>query len=331
MSHKQIRLISIERAAEERLRDPVVTLGAFDGVHRGHQAVIGAVVEWAERIGGESAVITFDRHPRSVLAKHKNWQGCITSLEHRLVLFEQAGVDCCVLLRFHRDKSEMSAEDFARKIIYERLGCRRIVLGFDCRFGRDRRGDIKMLREMTDDSGASLFEVRKVAPYTLNGEKISSTNIRAAILTGDLKQAETLLGRAYSVIGTVIRGDARGKRLGFPTANLNLHHEISPPPGVYHTEAIVLSGSRTGQRWPSITNVGTRPTFGDVTAGKRCWIEAHLLDFEGDLYGIRIELVFLERLRDEIKFGGPGELKRAIIADIERVRGENENEIPKSS
>ncbi len=331
MSHKQIRLISIDKAAEECLRDPVVTLGTFDGVHRGHKAVIGAAVEWATEIGGESAVITFDRHPRSVLADHKNWLGCITSLEHRLLLFEQAGVDCCVLLRFHRSKSEMSADDFARKIIYERLGCRRIVLGFDCHFGRDRLGNAKMLREMTDKKRAPLFEVREVAPYTLAGEKISSTKIRAAILSGDLKQAETLLGRAYSVTGTVIRGDARGRRLGFPTANLNLHHEISPPPGVYHTEAIVLNGSRTGQRWPSVTNVGTRPTFDEASTGKRCWIEAHLLDFEGDIYGTRIELVFLERLRDEIKFSGPGKLKHAIMADIERARGGNKNEISKSS
>ena len=321
MSRNKIRLVSVERVAEEHLHNPVVTLGTFDGVHRGHQAVIGATVEWAGQVGGESAIITFDRHPRSVLAGHKDWQGCITSLEHRLVLFEQAGVGCCVLLRFHRDKSEMAASDFARHIIYERLGCRRIVLGFDCRFGRNREGDAAMLRAMTDERGAPLFEVREVPPFTLDGEKISSTKIRAAILAGELIEAAKLLGRAYSVTGTVIRGDGRGRRLGFPTANLNLHHEIGPPPGVYRTEAIVLGGSRDGQRCPSVTNVGTRPTFDDEAAA-RCWIESHLLDFEGDLYGSRIELVFIERLRDEIKFAGPGELKRAIMADIERVRAE---------
>ena len=318
MSPKSIRLIPVEKISRTRLVNPVVTLGAFDGIHRGHRAVLKGATDWARDIEGESVVITFDRHPRSVL--NGSWHGCITSLEHRILLFEQHGLDCCVLLRFHRENAQMSAEAFARTIIYESLGCRRVVLGFDCKFGRNRGGDIKTLRAMHREGGEPLFEVREIAPLKLDGTKISSTSIRAAIMEGDLDGAGLLLGRPYSIVGTAIRGDGRGRRLGFPTANLNIHHEISPPSGVYHTGVIILSGSRKGRRCNSVTNIGTRPTFSSGQETPRSWVETHLLDFEGDLYGEHIEIVFIRRIRDEIKFAGPGELKQAILADIESVR-----------
>ncbi len=318
MSPRPIKLVPIEKLHETRLKEPVVTIGTFDGVHQGHRAVIKTVVDWARDIDGESTVITFDRHPRSVL--NHTWHGCITSLEHRLLLFEQNGVDCCVLLRFHQENAEMGAETFVREIIHEGLGCRRVVLGFDCRFGRNREGGIETLRKMRDRDGGPLFEAREVAPLTIDGRKISSTEIRTAIKEGRLDDAALLLGRPYSIVGTVIIGDGRGRRLGFPTANMNLHHETNPPSGVYHTEAIIHSGSRKGQRFNSVTNIGTRPTFTAAQEKPRAWVEAHLLDFEGDLYGRRIELVFLRRLRDEIRFPGPGELKQAILADIESAR-----------
>ncbi len=318
MSTDSIRLVPIDHLEKAGLRKPVVTLGTFDGVHRGHQRVIETAVEWAREIGGESAVITFDRHPRSVL--DISWQGCITSLEHRLLLFERNGLDCCVLIRFHRRSAEMTAADFAKNVIYEGLGCRRVVLGFDCRFGRKREGSIETFRNLRDENGEPLFEAREVGPHTLDGKKISSTQIRAAIVEGRLARAGELLGRPYSIAGTVIRADARGAKLGYPTANLNLHHEISPPFGVYHTETAIISGPHRGGRFNSITNIGTRPTFeGEALAG-RAWVEAHLLDFSGDLYGSRIELIFLRRIRDEIKFSAPAELKRAIAADIDKVR-----------
>jgi riboflavin kinase/FMN adenylyltransferase len=326
LSRKSIRLIPFEKIGEARLTNPVATLGAFDGVHRGHQAVIKTAVDWARDVGGESVIITFDRHPRLVL--DHSWPGCITSLEHRIILFEQNGVDCCVLVRFHRETAQMSALDFARGIVLNGLGCTRVVLGFDCRFGRDREGGIETFRQIRDDDGKPVFEVREVPPFTLDGEKISSTAVRAAIAEGRLDEAALFLGRPYSLVGTVIKGSARGKRLGFPTANLNLHHELSPPSGVYETEALILSGGRKGQRFKSLTNIGTRPTFTNSSHPDRNWVETYLMDFEGDLYGQRIEVVFLRRLRDEVKFSGPGELKQAILADIESVRAAKKEKPP---
>ena len=208
----------------------VVTLGVFDGVHRGHAEVIGRVVSAARRRGCQAAVVTFDRHP-SVLFDHRP-APAITSLEHRIRLFEALGVDVCVVMEFSEAVAQMPAEEFARTVFHDLLGAELLVLGFDCRFGRGRQGDVELCRRLGPELG---FEVESVPPVEFGGRPVSSTAIRQAVTEGDLDGAESLLGRPFSLFGTVVRGEGRGRRIGFPTANLDPHNEILPPEGIYAT------------------------------------------------------------------------------------------------
>ncbi|MFQ5962845.1 MAG: bifunctional riboflavin kinase/FAD synthetase [Candidatus Scalinduaceae bacterium] len=293
---------------QKKLIWPVVTLGVFDGVHLGHQRVIEKTVNLANKKKGESIVLTFGRHPRSILSKEP--QSCITSLEHRLVLFEQLGVDITVVLKFSKKVSETSAEDFITRIIYGWLGAKVIVLGFNCSFGKDRMGNASMVHDFANKYG---FEVVTCKPVESEGETVSSTAIRKNIVQGDLQKAKGMLGRRVSVFGTVVKGSGRGKMLGFPTANLNLHHEIKPPSGVYATK-VFLSGKEYG----AITNVGKRPTFGENTRSSEPIVEAHIVDFNESIYGKDLEVQFLFKLREEIKFENIDELKQQLKRDKKR-------------
>ena len=253
---------------------PVVTLGMFDGVHLGHQKVIEKIVNLANKKNGRSIVLTFDRHPGSFLSKKP--QSCITSLEHRLVLFERLGVDITVVLKFDKKIAETSAEDFIAEIMHSSLGARTVVLGFNCSFGKDRRGNASMVCDFAHKYG---FEVTSCEPVEFEGEIISSTTIRKNIIQGNLQKAKGMLGRHVSVFGTVIKGSGRGKELGFPTANLNLHHEIRPPSGAYATKAFF-----DGKEYKAITNIGTRPTFEENTYDDEPVVEAHIIDFNESIY-----------------------------------------------
>ncbi len=291
-------------------RAPAVTLGVFDGVHEGHRAILRALADAAARTGGETVVVTFDRHPRAVIAGEA--PPAITSLEHRLVLFERAGLDATVVLRFDEALAARSADEFLSEILVGKIGARAIVLGADSHFGRGRQGNIAFLRERAARSGFELVAV----PLLAAGEAaptVSSTAIRAAVREGRLDDAARMLGRPVSVLGRVQRGDGRGRTIGFPTANLSLHHELTPPRGVYVARLEI-----DGVRYRALVNIGVRPTFKDGQPGPLQELtEVHLLGFDGPLYGRVLEVEILARLRDERRFPSADALVAQIRADRE--------------
>jgi riboflavin kinase / FMN adenylyltransferase len=301
-------LSGLESLPDPGLRSPIVTWGVFDGVHRGHRKVIEQVLTWARADGVSSAVVTFDRHPEEVLRGRK--VPLVSPLGERLRLIGALGVDFCLVLNFTLEFSKTPAEEFIRGIVAGRMGAKGIVLGHDSRFGRDRAGDLEFLTRLGRDVG---LEVRHSDPEIFQGRPVSSSLIREAVFAGKLEDATFLLGRPPSVIGTVVRGARRGSTLGFPTANLELHHAVRPPPGVYAAEVPL-----EGKTYRGVANIGTRPTFQQNGAET---IEVHLLDYSGgDLYGRVAEVRFLARIRDEKKFDGPEALKRQIAVDIDVAR-----------
>jgi riboflavin kinase/FMN adenylyltransferase len=290
-----------------------MTLGVFDGVHIGHQKVLRDLVAWARSTDGEGVVVTFDRHPESVI-RH---QGplMITSLRHRLVLFESLGVDVCIVLKFDAALAAMPAETFVREIIHGWVKARGVIWGFDCRFGRGAEGDLRLLERLAPECG---FQVCSVEPVKVGGVVVKSTEIREAILRGDLRTAGQMLGRPFSLLGTVVHGDHRGRTLGFPTANLDLHHEARPPRGVYSSRVAL-----DGRDYRAITCVGLRPTFEGRTPLREV-VETHVLDFDRDLYGRDIEVRFVGRLRDERKFPSADVLIEQMKRDRDQVLAERE-------
>ena len=292
----------------------VVSVGVFDGVHLGHRAILAANLELARKLGAEPTVVTFRRHPKSLLLGRA--PRTLTTLEHRLELFQRAGIEHAVALTFDQSLSELSAEDFGTRYLVEGLGAKALVLGFDSKFGHGRRGTPELMRTLG-------YEVEVVGRVELLGRAVSSTAIREAVELGDLGSAESMLGRPVSVIGHVVHGDARGRTIGFPTANLDLHHELHPPVGVYACRVRLL-GERADELVSpelrnAVANIGFRPTVEDEQpAAPR--VEVHLFDFEGDLYGRRLELSFVKRLRGERRFDGLEALVAQIKLDCEEAR-----------
>lgn len=288
-------------------RGGAATIGVFDGVHLGHQRILSALCKRARACGGPSVVLTFAVHPVVILRGLE--PRLITSLPHRLRLFENHGVDECFVLPFDDDVRRLEAGDFANLVFRQLLDLRALVLGRDARIGRDRGGDVAFVQAFCRHHG---IDLDVVDDYVIDGVRVSSSRVRAAIVDGDLERARRMLGRGVSVLGTVIRGDGRGRRIGIPTANLDLHHEIRPPNGVYAAVADVA-----GTRFPAVLNIGVRPTFaphGEAT------VEAHLLGFEGDLYGRDLELVLRKRIRGERRFDSPDQLVAQIQRDIQSAR-----------
>ena len=292
----------------------IVTLGIFDGVHLGHQAMLRELRAWADADGAPSGVVTFAQHPRRVIDGRA--PDLLTTLEHRLVLFQRAGVDFTWVLDFSKELGGRSAEAFAQTCLVEKLGIRGLLLGFDSRFGHDRVGvDSPELPGLAERCG---FLLRTAEPVlAADGQPISSTRIREAIWEGRLKEAEALLGRRVSVFGRVSHGDALGRRLGYATANLDLGREVRPPFGVYATLAEV-----DDRAYGSITNVGYRPTVARTQKGLKpdLLIETHLFDFSGDLYDQMMEVHFVEKLRDERRFSDVESLVEQIRRDEEQAR-----------
>lgn len=297
-------------------RGAAVTLGIFDGVHLGHQAVLKDLLEWSRQLAVPAGVITFAQHPRKVLQGRA--PDLINSLPHRVLLFERAGADFTWVLDFTTELSRLSAEAFARTFLVERLDIRALALGFDSKFGCDQLGTGSP--ELPPLCARLGFELRCLGPVlTPDGRPVSSTLVREAIWEGRLRDAETMLGRRVSVLGTVVKGDARGRRLGYATANLDLGREVRPPFGVYATLTFV-----DGKPRASITNVGYRPTIsGDALHGEKpdLLIETHLFDFQGDLYGQQLEVHFVEKLRDERRFPDVEALVEQIRRDEAKARG----------
>lgn len=289
----------------------VVSIGVFDGVHLGHQAILAANVAKARELGLRATVVTFRHHPKQVLLGRA--PKTLTSLDHRLDHFGRAGISHTLALAFDEDLRQLPAARFVREILEAGLGAKHYVLGFDSKFGRDRQGSPELLRQLG-------YPVDVVPQVTVDKRAVSSTAIREAVGLGDLAAAARMLGRPVSILGRVIRGDALGRQLGFPTANLDLDHELHPPPGVYACRARDLEGPSGGARWvDAVTNIGFRPTLqGERPTEPR--IEVHLLDFDGDLYGHPIEVAFLGLLRGEVRFDNVDALVVQIGRDVVGAR-----------
>lgn len=291
----------------------VVSLGVFDGVHLGHQAILKANVDAARRRGAVPTVVTFAAHPKAVLLGRG--PRTLTTLAHRLELFERAGIEHAVALPFDEALRDTPARVFVEEFLVKSLEAKHFVLGFDSQFGADRGGNAQLLRDL----GHSTEVVPKVE---VDLRAVSSTAIREAVELGDLAMAARMLGRRVSVLGEVVPGAQLGRKLGFPTANLDLHHELHPPVGVYACLAHVLragSASDVAETRKAVCNVGFRPTV-DGSPPVAPIVEAHLLDFEGDLYGERLELEFVAALRGEQKFEGLDALKDQIARDVADAR-----------
>ncbi len=287
----------------------VVSLGVFDGVHLGHAELIRRVVDRAHDRRATPALVTFDRDPTAVLSHRA--QPAITSLEHKLRLFRQMGVGLCLVVRFTADLARMSAEQFARRVLHGALGAQLVVVGQDCRFGHNRRGDVALLRRVGRQLG---FEVESVPPVCVDGEPVSSTAIRQAVQEGRLSRARRLLGRPFSLYGTVVPGEGRGKELGFPTANLDLHNEAVPPAGVYVCRAFT-----DGQPLPAVVSVGGQQTFHPQGEAGTV-VEVHLLDYRGDLYGRDLEVQFVGRIRGQQPFDSRQKLQEQMARDVRVAR-----------
>lgn len=286
-----------------------MAIGFFDGVHLGHQQIIRQAVADARQREGRSLVVTFDRHPNTVVAPQRV-PPLIYSQPQRLRAIEALGVDVLLLLRFDKDFSRQSGDAFIRELAGNPVRIQSLSVGKNFTFGYKRGGDVALLMKLGQELG---FAVHGLAAVSLDGKLISSTRIREAIRAGQLDLAGQMLGRPYSLAANVSPGDSLGRKLGFPTANLDVAGLAVPPNGVYAAQAIVR-----GKSWRAAVNIGFRPTLGDPQPQLR--VEAHLLDLDTDLYSEEVEIVFLERLRDEKKFGSVEELREQIARDVDRVR-----------
>lgn len=287
----------------------VVAVGVFDGVHLGHQRLLHELLEMASALQGMPTVVTFANHPDQVL--HGQAPPPLCSVPHRLRLLRRAGVLRLVLLQFEPRLQNMTPREFTQRILVDRLHTRGLLLGYDSALGKDRAGTPQCFRELGAEFG---FQVHTGAPFEVDGQAVSSTAIRAAIAQGDLARAQRFLGRLPGALGTVVHGDGRGQRLGFPTANVRTQPGALPPAGVYAVEAIV-----DGATHPAVANLGTRPTFAGADAHGPV-LEVHILDFAGDLYGRELEITFRQRLRGEQKFADVAALQAQITKDVAAAR-----------
>jgi riboflavin kinase/FMN adenylyltransferase len=298
-----VRRLPLARVRPGDLKDPVATIGVFDGVHRGHRQLLYELAVWARATGGESVVLTFDRHPLEVLKGEKI--APLLTLENRLLEFERHGIDATVLVDFAAVRA-LSPQAFLEAVIRDRLGCRRLLLGFDSHIGKDRTGDTTRVREV----GARLGIEVRVASAVLDkdGRKIGSSAIREAVQEGDLDRAANLLGRPWTLRGRVVHGAGRGTGLGFPTANVDTGEQLLPPDGVYL--ARVFRGAETA---PAVMNLGLRPTFGG--SGGRV-LEVHVPGWKGDFTGEALEIRPVRFLRGEQRFESAAALREQIEADL---------------
>ena len=300
-------IISDLEQINQTFRNPVLTIGNFDGVHKGHLSLFDLTKNRAAAINGQSVVITFDPHPIRVM-KPGNGPRLITLTDQKLELITAAGMDIIFCLPFTRQFASISAQDFIRDILVNKIGIKEIVVGYDYSFGAGREGGIELLKTM----GKALhFQVHVVPPVYVENKLVSSTSIRNLVQEGKLHEAKKLLGRDYQVGGTVVKGKNRGGRLlGYPTANLALIDELVPKNGVYVVKVLV-----EGRIYDGVTNVGYNPTFGDGVFS----VETHILNFQDNLLGKQIRIKFIERLRDEKTFQSVEDLVAQIARDIVRA------------
>jgi riboflavin kinase/FMN adenylyltransferase len=304
-----MRVFAGSESVEGGTRGCILTVGNFDGLHLGHRELIEAVTARARQTGRTPGLYTFDPHPSRVLQPDSAPPRLMTwgQLERGLA---EAGIELLIREPFTREFSSYGADEFLEDIIAKRIAPHEIFVGRDFHFGRGRSGSGESLAERAPTLGVRVQIIQQVC---VDGTDVSSSRVRRVVAEGGVEEAARCLGRPYSIEGEVVRGDERGRTLGFPTANVDTSNELLPAPGVYATRVEIPS---RGETWPAVTNIGTRPTFepGLVLT------EAHLLDFEGDLYGESIAVAFHHRIRDERRFSGPAELREQIARDAERAR-----------
>ena len=284
-----------------------VSLGNFDGVHLGHQAILLRTVELGRKSGVSSVAVTFDPVPKKIL-QPQNAPPLIQTLQQRLSSLESLGLDHTIVVKFSESFARKTPEEFVRQFLIHHLRVQFFIVGENFSFGHQKQGDVTLLKKLGSQHD---FQVEGIPEVLRNGVRISSSQIRQSILVGKMEDARDFLGSPFVLTGTVMEGEHLGGKLGVPTANLKYENEILPARGVYVSEAILKSS-----RYVAATNVGMRPTF----EGRNLTVEAHLLDFTGDLYGSRMNLQFFHKLRDEMRFSGPDALKVQIKADIEQTR-----------
>lgn len=297
--------------AIEREDDSFVTVGTFDGVHIGHQAILHYLMERAEAGGGQSVVVSFDPHPRTVI--NQKAVPLLTTIEERAEILDSLGLDRFIVLPFTRDFAALPPEAFVEQVLVNKVGLQEIVIGYDHGFGRGRRGDSNLLESLGDRFG---FSVDVIPAQVLEAHVVSSTEIRRLLMTdGDVARAAEMLGRNYQLSGIVIRGDARGKTIGFPTANMDVQEteKVVPLRGVYAVLAQVDDGADV---LGGMMNIGIRPTF----EGTEQRLEVHLFDTDRDLYDRQLRIEFVERIRDERKFDGIEALKKQLSEDRSRCK-----------
>ena len=291
---------------------PVVTIGNFDGLHLGHQHIVRLAVDKAKSLNGTSIAYTFRPHPQVALRPGANVQ-LLSTYDEKLQLLEELGVDIVIEEPFSREFSTVAPEQFFSDVLLRRLSAQAIVVGYDFAFGKERQGHLEVLKKMCENAGV---ELQIVPPQRVASEVASSSRIRQHLLSGEIGEANALLGRPFSYHGIVIKGEGRGRKIGFPTANLKLENKLALPYGVYATWAIVGGTSR----YKSVTNVGVRPTFFEADPELPALVETHLLDTSQDLYGMTLEVQFVEKLREERKFDGVKSLIQQIQLDVISAR-----------
>jgi len=296
----------------ERLPNPVLTLGNFDGVHLGHQAIFKKVVERAKEVGGTSVAFTFEPHPLKVLAPERSPQ-LLNTFHGKMRLFEAAGLEVVICANFTRAFADQNPEDFAREVLHKLIGVKEVYVGYDYAFGKGREGSIESLKKMGQAYG---FTVGVIDPVRVNGVVVSSSVIRDLIAAGRVEEAAPLLGRSYAIEGDVVYGSHRGHTLGFPTANLKTANELIPGYGVY----AVLAGVK-GRTLKGVASIGIRPTFDSGPVS----IEVYLFEFQGELYGQEMEVAFVKRLRGEEKFPNAEALVRQIQKDVQDAQAALKN------
>ena len=289
-------------------RPTVLTLGVFDGLHLGHQLIMSTVVERARECHAVPTVITFDPHPRAVLHP-ESAPPLLQTFDQKVEAFDVLGIEQTIVVRFTKTFAQIEAESFLRDVVRDRLQAIEVYLGRGFAFGRNREGNIELLRRVSEQLG---FRAEEVPEVRLRGQRISSSTIRKLLAEGRVNLARRMLGRPYGVEGRAVRGAERGRTIGFPTANLRPENRVIPRGGVYVTATLIEGAWRR-----SVTNIGTRPTFESDAAQPS--VETYVMDWTGDLYGDVVRVRFLHRLRDERKFASIDELKRQIARDSDRA------------
>ncbi len=289
----------------------MITIGNFDGVHIGHQALFHEVIEKADAIDGTSIVMTFEPHPVRVL-KQNGHPPLITLYEQKVELIESSGIDVLICIPFTLEFAAISAKEFVEDILLSRIGMKAIVVGEDYTFGKNRKGDIKLLQTYAKNHGFEVIVADWILTLNKSSDRISSTRTRKLVMAGRVAEAQKLLGRHYQIRGVVTTGRNRGGRLlGFPTANIILHDELCPKTGVY-----AVSGELGSKTHKGVANIGYSPTFGDQVFS----VEVHILDFNENIYDRKIRVNFIQRIRDEKKFSNISELSEQIKKDIVKAR-----------